>query len=304
MPAAVESMFSAREVPWHGLGKITDDVLTAEDALKAAGLDWEVKLVSTYAQIGKSKIKIPDRFATVRTSDDTLLGSVGGRYTVCQNRDAFAFADALVDSGDAKYETAGSLAGGKVVFLTMKVPNGILIGGEDKCEFYIMLRNSHNGSTRIGVFVTPIRVVCQNTLSLGIAQAQQRWEMRHDRSLEGKLAEARNTLQLTFDYIHEFEVMGNELISTKVTDAELTAILEAAIPARPKTPEVISEIVGMYHDSPTNSYQGTGWGAFNAVTEYFDHVRETRSLEARFTSIMDGGVADIRNRTAELLLAK
>lgn len=306
MPAAVESMFSAREVPWHGLGTITDDVLTAADAIAEAGLNWTVSKRPVYFPTAdkKSKIKVPDQYAIVRDSDDRYLGRVGKVYNPLQNVDAFGFIDNLVDSGEAKYETAGSLRGGRTIFLTMKVGEDLLVAGEDRHELYIMLRNTHDGSSKVGVFLTPIRAVCMNTVTMGIASAQQRWEVAHTSKLEGRLQEARETLQLTQAYAEEFVKMGDALVNTKVTDAELRSILETAIPARPTIDEVIDGILGMYHDSPTNGYTGNGWGAFNAVTEYYDHVKEVRKPEARFASIMDGYIAGIRNKTAELLLSK
>lgn len=306
MADEVETMFSAREVPWHGLGTVTDDVLTATDAITAAGLDWDVEMRQLYYPNGnkKSKIKAPNRFAAVRSTDDQFLGAVSNAYHVLQNREAFGFMDNLVDSGEAKYETAGSLRNGRTIFMTMKMPEDVLIGGEDRHEFYILLRNSHDGSSRVGVFVTPIRVVCMNTLSLGVGMARQRWEVTHLSSMEGKLQEARDTIKLTHKYVEEFTKVAEQLLSMTVTDEEIKALLETAIPPRPTIDKVITDIIDVYHQSPNVLYQGTAWGALGAVTEYYDHFKEARKPEARFTSITDGYVADIRNKTASLLLAR
>lgn len=303
MAHEVETMFSAREVPWHGLGTVTEDALTAKDAIVAGGLDWNVALHDLYAEVGGKKIKVPDRHAVVRDNDSRILGTVGTKYTPFQNREAFAFADSLVDSGDAMYETAGSLRHGRVIFLTMKVPTEIKIAGEDAHDLYLVLRTSHDGTMAISVYVTPIRVVCMNTMTMAVAAAKQRWSMPHVSTIEGKLQEARETIRLTFDYAHSFVEMGNQLVATKITDDQLHALLEDTLPNRPKTADVIEEMMHLYRESPTNGYTGTGWGAMNALTEYFDHGREVRSQEAVFNNIMNGEIATIRSRFAKALLA-
>ena len=180
MAHEVETMFSARELPWHGLGTVTEDVLTAKEAIETAGLDWEVELRSLFVSLpGGNRKKIEDRKAVMRTTDDAVLGIVSPLYVPFQNRDAFAFTDNLVDSGDAKYETAGSLRDGRVVFLTMKVPFGMQVDGNDAHDLYIVLRTSHDGSTAVSVAVTPIRVVCMNTMTMALRSARHKWSMRH-----------------------------------------------------------------------------------------------------------------------------
>jgi phage/plasmid-like protein (TIGR03299 family) len=296
-------MFSARETPWHGLGTVTADALSAEDAIQAAGLDWGVKLHSLYAEIGDKRKKVVDRFAVVRDSDESILGTVGTRYTPFQNRDAFSFVNSLVDDGDAKFETAGSLRHGKVIFVTMKLPVDMTLDGGDVHEMYILLRTSHDGTMAIGAYATPVRVVCMNTCSFAVANAKHKWSMPHVSNVQKKVAEARDTMKLTLAYAEEFVKLGNQMINTKVTDDEIIAILTGALPKRPKTGERIELIMDYYRNSPTNGYTGTGWGAFNAVTEYFDHGRDTSSVEGVFNQIMDGEIASIRNKVSSQLLA-
>lgn len=297
-------MFSARTTPWHGLGQVTDSVLTAKEAILAAGLDWEVepRALWTASADKKSKLKIDGKKAIVRTSDDAVLGLVSDRYVPFQNVDAFTFADNLIDSGDAVYETAGSLRHGKVIFLTAKLPEQIMVAGDDAHDLYIVLRTSHDGTKAISVNVTPIRVVCMNTLTMAIKGARYKWSMQHTNRLEGKLAEARDTLKLSFNYAGEFAKLANELASIKITDDAFHDLVEDLLPNRPKTGEVVDSIMDLYRSSPTNGYSGSGWGAINAITEYFDHGRETRSAEAVFTNIMDGQIAGLRNRASKRLL--
>ena len=146
MPAEVETMFSAREVPWHGIGTVVPDALTAEEAIRESGLDWEVTKEPFFVKDSSGEYHLAPRFyATVRSTDGRILGSVKEDYTVFQNRDAFSFADNLVDSGEAKYETAGSLFHGAWVWLTMKMPKQVLIAGDDPVDMYLLLNSSHDG---------------------------------------------------------------------------------------------------------------------------------------------------------------
>jgi phage/plasmid-like protein (TIGR03299 family) len=300
MPAEVETMFSARQVPWHGLGKITADVLTAADAIKAAGLDWEIEK----EQVERKGKPVPNKFWNVRTTDDKIMGMVSGDFNNLQNREAFTFVDNLVDSGDAKYETAGALRGGRVVFMTVKMPKTILVAGEDLHEFYIVFRMGHDGTMAVTAEVTPIRVVCMNTLKMASAMAQQRWSIRHTSTMEGKLAAARESLSLSYAYADEFVVMGNQLVATEVTDDMLVKLLEDTMPNRPKTPEAIDHIMELFRESDNiANYRNTGWGAMNAFTEYTDHGRGTRSQEAVFNNIMNGEIASQRDRLAGALLS-
>jgi len=303
MAHEVETMFSAKEVPWHGLGTITEGVLTAQEALETAGLDWDVKLHSLYAQIGKNKKKVSNRFAIVRQQDESILGTVGSRYEPFQNREAFQFADNMVDSGEAKYETAGSLKDGRVVFMTMKVPMDLQIAGEDAHDMYIVLRASHDGLSSVNVAVTPIRVVCQNTMTFALATASRKWAAPHTSTLAGKVQEARESIGMTFKYAEEFNRTATKMVKTTVTDAMLHDFLETIIPVRPKTPEVIADIEMLYNESEVNGYKGTAWGAMNAVTEYFDHFRETKTQEAVMLNTLDGKIAGIRDHASRVLLA-
>lgn len=303
MPAAVETMFSAREVPWHGLGVVTDQCLTAADAIVTAGLDWEVTSNPLFAQIGEDKILVPGKFAQVRSSDHKVLGVVTNKFKNVQNREAFAFADNMVDDGRAHYETAGALRGGRVVFMTMKLPVEMNVAGSDEHDLYLILRMGHDGTMAVTAELSPIRVVCMNTLKLATAAAVSSWSIRHTGSIEGRLEEARLALKLSFNYAGEFVKLGNAMVSTKVTDDMLVQLLEETLPNRPKTPEKIDDIMSLYRESNTNGFNGTAWGAINAFTEYYDHGRDTRSQEAVFTTIMDGEVASMRQRLTDRLLS-
>ena len=182
MPANVESMFSVREKPWHGLGTIVAEAPDSSAALELAGLDWTVtqKDIAT-ADGGKI---IPGFKANVRELDDKVLGIVTDRYKVVQNTEAFAFTDALLGEG-VRYETAGSLQGGRRIWLLAKLPQQYIING-DEITPYLVFMNSHDGSGSIKVAMTPIRVVCSNTLNLALTKAKRCWSCNHIGNVEGK----------------------------------------------------------------------------------------------------------------------
>lgn len=158
MSANVESMFSVREKPWHGLGTIVMEALTSADALRLAGLDWMVVQEPVYT--GHDEI-VKGYKANVRSSDRKVLGVVSDRYKVVQNTDAFGFTDELLGKG-VRYETAGSLQEGKKVWLLARLPKEYVVAGE-RISPYLVFSNTHDGSGSVKVAVTPVRVVCNNS---------------------------------------------------------------------------------------------------------------------------------------------
>lgn len=183
MSANVESMFYAgREKPWHGLGTQVEEAPTSADALRLAGLDWTVQRKPIQVCGGR---KVDNFFANVRSSDGAVLGVVSDRYQVVQNAEAFAFTDALIGGeGQVHYETAGSLMGGRKIWLLAKLPDTEIVG--DKTEPYLCFSNTHDGSGAIRVCMTPIRVVCNNTLNIALNGAKRAWSVRHTGDIQAK----------------------------------------------------------------------------------------------------------------------
>ena len=196
MPANVETMFSVRETPWHGLGRIIMDAPASREALELAGLDWQVESRNIYSGTGSM---IPGYRANVRSTDDAVLGVVSDRYRIVQNEEAFQFTDDLLGEG-VTYETAGSLQGGKKVWMLARLPRKYLIAG-DQVVPYLVIFNSHDGSSGVKVAMTPIRVVCQNTLNLALNTAKRSWTARHTENVLLRVQDARETLQLASNYI-------------------------------------------------------------------------------------------------------
>ena len=225
MPANVETMFSVRETPWHGLGRIIMDAPASREALELAGLDWQVESRNIYSGTGSM---IPGYRANVRSTDDAALGVVSDRYRIVQNEEAFQFTDDLLGEG-VTYETAGSLQGGKKVWMLARLPRKYLIAG-DQVEPYLVIFNSHDGSSGVKVAMTPIRVVCQNTLNLALNTAKRSWTARHTENVLLRVQDARETLQLDSNKLYENIVYlemrsrGYEVQVGKLDDTEIDFI--------------------------------------------------------------------------------
>ena len=217
MAANVESMFYTRKAPWHGLGVRVEEAPESKEALIQAGLDWKVEQTDVYAASGE---RILGYKANIRDIDRSVLGIVGDRYKIVQNEEAFAFTDGLLGEG-VKYETAGSLAGGKIVWMLAKIPEKYIISG-DAIEPYLVFCNSHDGSGAIRVAMTPVRVVCQNTLNLALKGASRVWSARHTENVMSRMDEARETLQLANAYMSQLGRSINELQAKKLTDKKVS----------------------------------------------------------------------------------
>ena len=189
MAANVETMFYTRTAPWHGLGTRVLEAPTSSAALSLAGLDWKVVQKPVFTADG---LFISGFKANVRDRDSQVLGVVSDRYKVVQNEDAFAFTDELLGEG-VTYETAGSLQNGRRTWILAKLPQRYIIRG-DEIDPYLVFMNSHDGTGAIKAAMTPVRVVCQNTLNLALSTARRSWSTIHTGDIHGKLQDARNTL--------------------------------------------------------------------------------------------------------------
>ena len=322
------AFFTNREVAWHKLGTVTDGALTAQDALKTAYLDWEVKKSEQPVQVmipdvngnwsdedGKNTlIKVNDKFMTYRfhpkTKKAEALGVVGNRYTPVQNSEAFSFLNHIADESGAVFETAGSINNGKKVFMTMKLPNTLQIGGVDQVDLYLMAWNTHDGTSSFQIAVTPIRVVCQNTLTAAIAGAKSTFSLRHTPKVSGKVQQAREALGLSFKYIEAFEKQAEALLSQQMTDKEFYALVEKMIPideenerARNLADAARGTLNALWKAPTQLNVAGTKWAAYNAFTEYADWARPVKSDldSARAIRIVTGASNTFKNKALALL---
>ncbi len=225
MSVAVESMFYTREKPWHGLGVRVEEAPTSADALRLAGLDWEVAQELIFTEAGDA---IAGYKVNVRDRDRKVLGVVGDRYKIIQNREAFAFTDTLLGRG-VRYETAGSLQEGKRVWLLARLPREYIIAGE-RISPYLVFSNSHDGSGAVRVALTPIRVCCNNTLNLALDTARRSWSMIHTGNISDKMQEAKDTLFMAETYMDSLGEEFERLRRQKVTESQLKEYVGQLLP--------------------------------------------------------------------------
>ena len=296
MPALVESMMYVREKPWHGLGTRVEEAPTSTDALRMAGLDWSV--VQWNIQVcGGAKIK--NYKANVRDSDGTVLGVVSDRYKIVQNAEAFEFTDSLI-GGEVRYETAGSLNGGRKIWLLARLPETEIAG--DKTEPYICFTNTHDGSGAIRVCMTPIRIVCNNTLNLALGSARRAWSVRHTGDMASKMHEARVCLEMASAYMNDLSPTADRLANTTVTRDRLREILDEMFPVtedstdreRQNIQKLKNEYMVCYFAPDILRFRGTAWGAVNAMSDMIYHNAPRRKTanyrENNWARIMDGHV--------------
>lgn len=298
MAANVETMFYTRTVPWHGLGTRVLEAPTSSAALSLAGLDWRViqKPVLTEDGLFISGFK-----ANVRDRDNQVLGVVSDRYKVVQNEDAFAFTDELLGEG-VTYETAGSLQNGRRTWILAKLPQRYIISG-DEIDPYLVFMNSHDGTGAIKAAMTPIRVVCQNTLNLALSTARRSWSTIHTGDIHGKLQDARNTLLYADRYMAALGKTIEELSRQKLSDRQVLEYIDALFPlpedaseARKKNLGKLKEDLKLrYFDAPDLQHVGKNAYRFvNAVSDFATHARSLRERssyrESLFGRTVDGNV--------------
>ena len=314
------AFFSNREPAWHKLGVVTDGAKTASEALKIAQLDSVVKVsenpIST--TIDGQSIKLDGRYLTYREHPKTgltALGVVGNRYTPIQNSEAFEFLNYLADESGAVFETAGSLDDGRRVFMTMRFPESMkLASGDDVVDNYIMATNSHDGTLAFTLAVTPVRVVCQNTVRLALKQAVSSIKLRHTASATAKVQQARETLGIVWKYQEEFQSEVNRLVSQPFSNSDFKQFVEKLVPTpnddtslrvKNYAEQTRDSLMALWMAPTQQNVAGTKWAAYNAVAEYEDWAKPVRGegdkAILRAERITNGGSETLKQK-AQLLL--
>jgi phage/plasmid-like protein (TIGR03299 family) len=310
------AMMYTGEVPWHRLGTQLSEPATAQEAIIAAGLDYTVELTPLATADG---LDVPQRKAVVRYDTQDVLGVVGRNYQPIQNRQAFGFLDAIVAEGGLRYHTAGALGKGERIWLLGKLPGSIQVkGGDDIVDKYLLLSNAHDGTAALRVFFTPIRVVCQNTLSMAErAGSGQGFSVFHKGNLESKIQEAQSVLCLAHRYFDDASAQIDHLASHYPSSTQLAAYFKALYPdpeegkVNTRATNIRTELNRLFeegtgHDEPT--IKQTAWAAFNAVTEFIDHRKSGRGLDDRdrtsnrLNSIWFGSGARLKQKAWNLAL--
>lgn len=314
---------SARVPAWHKKGTITEGAMTASEALQLTGLDGTVSVseqpVST--TVNGQQLTIDNKFITYRDHPKhglTALGVVGNRYTPIQDSDAFEFLNYLSDESGAVFETAGALGHGERVFMSMKFPESMkLANGQDLVDNYIVAVNSHDGTTSFNVVVTPVRVVCQNTVRLALRSATNKISLRHTANATQKVQQARETLGIVFKYQEEFQREVDRLLAVDMSEQDFSKFVETLVPLPSRKDATQREIATIERkrgeitelwNAPTQAnVKGTGWAAYNAVVEWSDWVKRIRGEgdkdALRAERLILGIGEEIKDRAHELLLA-
>ena len=283
MSANVETMFYVREKPWHGLGTPVMEAPASADALVWAGLDWKVIQKEVRTEDGDW---IAGYKANVRSTDGSVLGIVSDRYKVVQNEDAFRFTDELLGEG-VTYETAGSLQYGRKVWMLARMPQRYIIAG-DEIEPYLVIMNSHDGSSGVKVAMTPIRVVCQNTLNLALNSANRIWTARHTENVLSRVREASETLRLAERYMSELGRGVNELAKIKLSDRKAMDLMQNFFPVGEDLSDIqqknnlrmLDDLKRRYFDAPDLLDMGkNGYRFVNAVSDFATHAEPIRKTK-------------------------
>ena len=289
-----DSMFQvSREVPWHGLGMNVGKAPNSTAALRLAGLNWKVIQAPLYYTIAGVDQEVTNRVANYRSDTGEYFGVVSNRYKIVQNEEAFSFTDSLLGEG-IQYETAGSLNGGRRVWLLAKMPERKILG--DKFLPYLLFSNGHDGGTAVRVCMTPVRVVCANTLQLALETACRTWVYYHRGKIDRKLDEANTTLQLAGNYMTALTKEAEHLAVKKMGQRSLAKFIEQLFPMegtdrqKANVKNEIAYFQSCYMVDDLTNFRNTKWGVIAAISDYATHkpIKNAKQQESLFAKTVGG----------------
>jgi len=299
-------MAYAGEKPWHKLGIQVPGLMTTQEALKLAHLDWTVEKLQVFDNFLQP---IQGAFGVHRMDNKSCLGIVGNQYNPINNVDAFAFFDNLLGSTQGQIETAAALDIGQRVFMMAKLPDVMEVVSGDVCHKYLLVHNSHDGSSNLEVMFTNIRVVCNNTLTMAIRKTSNKIKIRHTTNAEARIKEAEKTLLASQKYWDVLKDACVKLASTSVTRVEVGSFIDVMFPvdetkkerknsAKEKMEELVETAIG----NDIKGVKDTAWGLFNAYTEYLDHHAVVKSGGDRWERSVFGANANKRQQAFDYLM--
>jgi len=279
-------MAYAGDRPWHGLGVSVPGLMKTSEALTAAHLDWTVTKEPLQVVNENGFFAVPDHYGILRSDNAAVLGVVGNVYTPISNKDAFAFFDGVLGENHGQIETAAALGQGEKVFMLARLPVVQEVVKGDPMEQYLLVHNSHDGSSNLEVMFTNVRVVCQNTLSMALAGQSNRIKIRHCSNFEERMREAERTLVASKEYWEEIRTVAQHLSETSITRVEVGAFMDVMFPvkedAKKKTTENSRERFVSLLDGGRGAdipgVKGTAWGMYNAYVEYLQYERSVKGL--------------------------
>lgn len=323
------SFVTAKEIAWHGLGTVVKDRMTSRECIEEANLDYNVEKGKVFVRYnkdvdGKKGMSLPGKSITYRTDTGIPFDVVSDRYEIVQNREAFDFFDQIVGEKRAIYETAGALGKGETIFMSAKLPEHILIGGIDKIDQYLILTMSHDGTGSIIAKFTPIRVVCNNTLSAALSRGTNLFKIRHTSGARERLSEAQKLLQITYKTSKATQELYEQLTKIKITDElrdefflrtmltkeemEKLAITGVkwyasdSISTRKKN--TLQELFKYHEVGPGQDLdicKGTAYGAYNSIAGFIQNVKSFGDKEKKFSSIINGADNNVLQQSLNLI---
>lgn len=329
------SFVSAVKPAWHKKGTILPDLFTAEEAIKYANMGYDVAMAPLEAIVKNNdedtnminkfkKVGVSDFYATYRTDTSDVFGIVGSRYEVVQNAAAFNFFDNIILNKKAKYETAGVLGKGEIIFLTAKLAEDTYLSDEDNIENYLLFTMGHDGTRPVSVMYTPTRVVCANTLAIALDNGANKIVIRHTKSAHDKIEEAAKIMRLVGQTREATAKILKDMSKVAINDDKLATFIgltflskedakklalegdykKADIPTR--TVNTMNEVYSFAKSGIgqlTKATEGTLFGAYSAINGYLSNVKEYKSDDAKMKNlILDG--ADYKLNCKAFNLAK
>jgi phage/plasmid-like protein (TIGR03299 family) len=318
-PAATAAAMGPGAViaPWQrDNGRAVFGATTAKEAMKKAGLDWTVDLRPMVTDQGSP---VPDRKAVVRSTDKTVLSTVGNNYRPVQNSSAFDLMNGQVANGNAAFDSAGYFDNGNRIWVLCKLKGDLIVGKDDLVQKFLLLHNAHDGSHKLRMFITPIRISCKNSLNCALGSAgTDGLAIGHTAKVEQQLKAAAEALDQAAKYYLNFNKVAQQLLKTKFTEARMKELAAHILPVKHDDEETEAEaepsaitqknrdrIVELFTEGAGHKgIEGTAWAALNAVAEWTDHHRNTRSDENRLRSSWFGKGARLKREAFAFLTAK
>ena len=309
-----KASFASTEVAWHKLGTKVESAMTSEEAIRLAQLDYDVlQMPNVHRFPNGNEIISEESFFTYRNDTQEVLGKhVGKRYEIVQNRDAFTFYDAIVGQNKAVFVSAGVLGKGERIFVTAKMPDYIRIAGtDDLIENFVVLTSSHDGTGAVIAAISPVRIVCANTLKISLSQAINKVSVRHTTNAEANLAQAHKLLNISNDYITKASEAFNFLATKKMTDEQMKNLVTELFPSGREDKDS-TRIINIREAVMTSYFSGIGqaeimgsaWAGLNGLTHYFSNGKDYKDAESKFDNlVMEGASSKVTDKAMELLMA-
>ena len=273
--------------PWKRIGQDIKGETNVQNALQKANLDWEVEKIPMFFDGIEGKTSVKDNFLNIRVDNQRQLGVVGNRYEIIQNIEAFDFMNGLFETDELEMETCGSLNGGKRIWLQAKVPGGVEVVSGDPIEKYILLYNSHDGSSGMGICFTPTRIWCQNMLRATIKGSKRKIVLKHTPNFRAKLTEARTVLQLTTQYYdlfaEEMKYLAGNIANTEITKIFVDRMIplstskqEGSVERTRQARYELHRLVESGRGTSVTGVRGTAYGLYNAAVEYAQYSKSVK----------------------------